>query len=96
MRRRTPVPMAAPRVRNILPVKRRPEACWCVGSVKKRSSEGLEGARTELGEREKVREELHGVQMWLRAADVLLREMEQGGSAEELQVRRSSAGSLPV
>lgn len=64
-----------------------------VDSVKKSSSEGLEVARTELEEREKVREELHGVQLWLQAADVLLNEMEQGRSAEELQVRRSSGSS---
>lgn len=66
----------------------------CVDSVKKRSSEGLEVARMELEEREKVREELHGVQLWLEAADVLLNEMEQGRSAQELQVRRSSPGPL--
>ncbi|TNM95726.1 hypothetical protein fugu_016809 [Takifugu bimaculatus] len=54
-------------------------------SVKKRSGEGLEVARMELEEREKVREELHGVQLWLEAADVLLNEMEQGRSTEELQ-----------
>lgn len=47
----------------------------------------------ELEEREKVREELHGVQLWLEAADVLLNEMEQGRSTEELQVRRSSGSS---
>lgn len=74
-------------------LKPRPEACLCVDSVKKRSGEGLEVARMELEEREKVREELHGVQLWLEAADVLLNEMEQGRSTEELQVRRSSTGS---
>lgn len=61
--------------------------------MKKRSSEGLEVARMELEEREKVHEELHGVQLWLQAADVLLNEMEQGRSTEELQVRRSSGSS---
>lgn len=65
--------------------------CPCAHSVKKRSGEGLEVVRTELEEREKVREELHGVQLWLEAADVLLSEMEQGRSTQELQVRPSSA-----
>lgn len=54
--------------------------------MKQRSREGLEAARTELDEREKVGEELHGVQIWLQAADGLLSEMEQSSSTEELQV----------
>lgn len=58
----------------------------CFDSVKQRSSEGLEAARMELEEREKVREELHGVQVWLEAADGVLSEMEQSSSAQELQV----------
>lgn len=62
----------------------------CVDSVKKRSSEGLEKVRMELEEREKVCDELHGVQLWMEAADVLLSEMEQSRSTEGLQVRRSS------
>lgn len=72
----------------------KPEACLCVDSVKKRSSEGLEAARTELEEREKVREELHGVQLWLQAADVLLKAMEQGRSTEDLQVRDDPQGQV--
>lgn len=63
----------------------------CVDSVKKRSSEGLEGVRVELEEREKVCDELHSVQLWTEAADVLLTEVEEGRSAGGLQVRRSSA-----
>lgn len=62
-----------------------------VDSVKKRSSEGLEAVRMELEEREKVCDELHSIQLWIEAADVLLNEMEQGRSTGELQVRRSSA-----
>lgn len=54
--------------------------------MKQRSSEGLEAARTELEEREKVAEELHGVQVWLQAARGLLSEMEQSSGTEELQV----------
>lgn len=70
--------------------------CLCADSVKKRSGEGLEVVRAELEEREKVREELHGIQLWLEAAEVLLNEMEQGRSTQELQVRQSSTKSLPV
>lgn len=44
----------------------------------------------ELEEREKVREELQGVRVWLEAADGLLSEMEQSSSTQELQVGRSS------
>lgn len=62
----------------------------CVDSVKKRSSEGLEVVRMELEEREKVCDELHSVQLWMEAADVLLNEMEQGGSTGGLQVGQSS------
>lgn len=62
----------------------------CFDSVKQRSREGLEVARMELEEREKVQEELHGVQVWLEAADSLLSEMEQSSSTRDLQVGRSS------
>lgn len=61
----------------------------CFDSVKQRSREGLEAARMELEEREKVQEELHGVQVWLEAADSLLSEMERSSSTRELQVGRS-------
>lgn len=64
--------------------------------MKKRSFEGLEVVKAELEEREKVCEELHGIQLWLEAAEVLLNEMEQGRSTQELQVRQSSTKSLPV
>lgn len=47
-------------------------------------------ARAELEEREKVREELHGVQVWLEAADGLLSETEQSSSPQDFQVGRSS------
>lgn len=57
-----------------------------IHSVKKRSREGLEAARLELEEREKVWEELQGVRVWLRATDGLLSEMEQSNSAQELPV----------
>lgn len=66
-------------------------------SVKKRSSEGLEEVRMEVEEREKIHEELHSVQLQLEAADVLLTELEQGRSTQELQVRRlQRPKSLPV
>nr|XP_020467229.1 uncharacterized protein LOC109966618 [Monopterus albus] len=54
-------------------------------SVIKRSSEGLKAAKLELEEREKVQEQLHGVQAWLEATDGLLSEMEQSSSTQELQ-----------
>ncbi|XP_068608267.1 nesprin-2-like [Brachionichthys hirsutus] len=54
-------------------------------SVKQRSRKGLEAAKAELEEREKVREELHCVQIWLEAAENLLSGMEQSSSTEELQ-----------
>lgn len=55
-------------------------------SVKKRSREGLEAARLELEEREKVWEELQGARVWLEATDGLLSEMEQSNNAQELPV----------
>ncbi|KAM6917369.1 nesprin-2-like [Lycodopsis pacificus] len=55
------------------------------GSVKQRSREGLKAARTELEEREQVRKELQGMEVWLQAADALLSEMEQSSSTQELQ-----------
>lgn len=58
----------------------------CFDSVKQRSREGLEAARMELEDREKVGEKLHRVQDWLQAADDLLSEMEQSSSTQELQV----------
>lgn len=67
-----------------------PPHLLCVDSVKKRSSEGLEEVRMELEEREKLCEELHGVQLWMEAADVLLSEVEEGRSSGELQVRPSA------
>lgn len=62
----------------------------CFDSVKQRSRQGLEAARMELEERERVQEELHGVQVWLEAAVSLLTEMEQSSSTKELQVGCSS------
>nr|XP_029131758.1 nesprin-2 [Labrus bergylta] len=53
--------------------------------VKQRSRQGLESARMELEEREKLREELQGVKVWLEAADGLLSEMEQSRSTKQLQ-----------
>lgn len=58
----------------------------CVDRVKKRSSEGLEEVRTELEEREKACEELHAIQLWVEATDVLLSQMEEGRSSGGLQV----------
>ncbi|XP_031728981.1 nesprin-2-like isoform X3 [Anarrhichthys ocellatus] len=55
------------------------------GSVKQRSREGLKAARMEVEERERVRKELQGVEVWLQAADALLSEMEQSSSTQELQ-----------
>ncbi|KAM3595037.1 uncharacterized protein V6R79_017444 [Siganus canaliculatus] len=54
-------------------------------SVKQRSAEGLDATRTELEVREKLREELHGIQVWMEAADGALAEMEQSGSNQQLQ-----------
>ncbi|KAI9528709.1 hypothetical protein NQZ68_017307 [Dissostichus eleginoides] len=54
-------------------------------SVKQKSKEGLKAARMELEEREKLREEMQGVQVWLEAADGLLSEMQQSRSTQELQ-----------
>lgn len=59
----------------------------CFHSVKQRSREGLQAARQELEDREKVREELQGIRVWLKAAASLLTEMEQSSSTKELQVR---------
>ncbi|KAK2826777.1 hypothetical protein Q5P01_020991 [Channa striata] len=53
-------------------------------TVKKKSREGLEAARTELEEREKVREQLHCILIWLETTDGLLSEMEQSNSTQEL------------
>lgn len=50
----------------------------------------MEAARLELEEREKVWEELQGVQVWLEATDSLLSEMEQSNSAQELLVGHHS------
>lgn len=46
----------------------------------------MQAARQELEEREKVRGELRGAQVWLKAADSLLLEMERSSSTQELQV----------
>ncbi|XP_005948911.2 nesprin-2 isoform X4 [Haplochromis burtoni] len=54
-------------------------------NVKQRSREGLQAARQELEDREKVREELQGIRVWLKAAASLLTEMEQSSSTQELQ-----------
>lgn len=59
----------------------------CVLSVKKASSAGLEAARLELEDRERLRDELQGLKVWLEAADHLLSEAEPSGSPQELQVR---------
>lgn len=64
--------------------------CVCFLSVKQRSREGLEAARMELEEREKVCEELQGIRVWLEVADGRLSEMEQSSSTQELQVGHSS------
>lgn len=58
-------------------------------SVKKKSREGLEAARLELEEREKLWEELHGVRLWLEATDGRLSEMEQSSSSQDLPVRHT-------
>ncbi|KAG7234116.1 hypothetical protein INR49_005780 [Caranx melampygus] len=54
-------------------------------SVKKSSTEGLEAARMELEDRDKVRDELQGIRVWVEAADELLSEMEASNSTQELQ-----------
>ncbi|XP_034531278.1 nesprin-2-like [Notolabrus celidotus] len=54
-------------------------------SVKQTSRQGLETTRVELEGREKVRDELQGIKVWLEAADRVLTEMERSGSTQELQ-----------
>lgn len=51
----------------------------------------MQAARQELEDREKVREELQGIRVWLKAAASLLTEMEQSSSTQELQVRLLSS-----
>lgn len=58
----------------------------CFHSMKQRSNEGLEAVRMELVEREKIREEIHSVQVWLEAAEGLLAEIKQSSNTVELQV----------
>ncbi|XP_020772948.2 nesprin-2-like [Boleophthalmus pectinirostris] len=53
-------------------------------SVSKRSSVGLASSRSELEERERSREELQRLKIWLEAADHLLSEPETG-NAHEIQ-----------
>lgn len=60
--------------------------CLYVHSAKQRNRDGLKASRLELEQREKVREELQGVRVWLQAADSLLSELEISGSTQELQV----------
>ncbi|XP_075304834.1 nesprin-2-like isoform X3 [Odontesthes bonariensis] len=54
-------------------------------SVTQKSREGLLAGRLELEDREKHREELQVVCVWLEAADSLLSDMEQCSSTQELQ-----------
>ena len=58
----------------------------CFHSVKQKSREVLLAGRLELEDREKHREELQVVCVWLEAADSLLSDMEQCNSTQELQV----------
>ncbi|XP_035985169.1 uncharacterized protein LOC118558730 [Fundulus heteroclitus] len=53
--------------------------------VGQKSKEGLVSAKLELEEREKVREELQVIHVWLKAAESLLSKMEQSSSTQELQ-----------
>ncbi|XP_028298172.1 nesprin-2-like isoform X2 [Gouania willdenowi] len=53
--------------------------------VKQSSKEGLQKARVELQEREKLLQELKSVGLRLEAADGLVSEMQQSSSTEELQ-----------
>uniref|UniRef100_A0A673ACF5 Nesprin-2-like n=2 Tax=Sphaeramia orbicularis TaxID=375764 RepID=A0A673ACF5_9TELE len=54
-------------------------------SVLQTSREGLEATRQELEDREKVREELQSIRVWMEAADHLLSEMEQSSSTSQVQ-----------
>ncbi|KAM4723418.1 nesprin-2 [Anableps anableps] len=54
-------------------------------SVGQKSKEGLLGARLELEEREKIREELQVICVWLEDAEGVLTKMEQCSSMQELQ-----------
>lgn len=49
---------------------------------------GRQAVTSEMEEREKVREQLHGVRAWLEAADSLLSELDQNPNnvTQELQV----------
>ncbi|KAK5606833.1 hypothetical protein CRENBAI_014970 [Crenichthys baileyi] len=54
-------------------------------SVGMKSKEGLLIARLELEEREKIREELQAIRVWLEASESVLSKMEQSSSTQELQ-----------
>ncbi|CAG5866901.1 unnamed protein product [Menidia menidia] len=54
-------------------------------SVRQRGSEGVLAVKLELEERDKLREELQVVRVWVEAADSLLSDMEECSSTEELQ-----------
>ncbi|MEQ2292394.1 hypothetical protein AMECASPLE_022720, partial [Ameca splendens] len=54
-------------------------------SVGMKSREGLLIARLELDEREKIREELQAIRVWLEASESVLSKMEQSSSMQELQ-----------
>lgn len=69
--------------------------CVCFPSVKQRSRDGLLAARLELEDREKLREELQGVRVWLEAVGGVLSEMERSSnSTQELQVMTSHLTKL--
>ncbi|MED6234135.1 hypothetical protein ATANTOWER_022931, partial [Ataeniobius toweri] len=57
----------------------------CIVSVGIKSREGLLIARLELEEREKIREELQAIRVWLEASESVLSKMEQSSSTQELQ-----------
>ncbi|CAJ1074541.1 LOW QUALITY PROTEIN: nesprin-2 [Xyrichtys novacula] len=54
-------------------------------SVTQRSRQGLEAARIELEEKEKIREELQSIKVWQEAATGVLTEMEKSGGTQQLQ-----------
>lgn len=45
----------------------------------------------ELEERDKVRDEMQGIRVWVEAADDVLSEMEASNSTQELQVGPAAA-----
>lgn len=50
----------------------------------------------ELEERDKVRDEMQGIRVWVEAADDVLSEMEASNSTQELQVGPAAASGVKL